>query len=72
MIKKLFPRCADGDYKGSKLAAAMFAAPLFRPGLNVVHAPPGAVADKVLLALAVAMAYLSLRGPKPNGNAVSS
>ena len=78
MIKKLFPHRADGDYKGSKLAAALlaafaaFAAPPFTPGLSVVHAPPGAVADKVLFPVAIVMACLSLRGPKPNGNAVSS
>lgn len=75
MIKKLFPHRADGDYKGSKLAAALlaaFAAPPFTPGLSVVHAPPGAVADRVLLPLAVAMAYLSQRGPKPGRSAGSS
>lgn len=44
--------------------AGRFAVPLYTPGLVTAHTPPGAMADNILVPLALVMLVLSLREPK--------
>lgn len=52
--------------------AGRMASPLYTPGLATAHAPPGAVADKLLLPLALAMLALSLVRPKGKRHAAEA